>query len=56
MKSGSYTITKLYVYAIKKETFTIEEDEAKVINFILTVSLKEKSIKGFLLFVSTKLY
>jgi hypothetical protein len=34
MKRGGNTTTKLYGYNIEKETFTIKENEAKVITFI----------------------
>lgn len=34
MKRGGNTTTRLYGYQIEKETFSIKEDEAKVITFI----------------------
>jgi hypothetical protein len=34
MKRGGNTTTRLYGYQIGKETFSIKEDEAKVITFI----------------------
>lgn len=34
MKRDSNTTTKLYGYKIRKEAFTVKEDETNVINFI----------------------
>ena len=40
MKRGGNTTTRLYGYQIKKETFSIKEDEAKVITFIFASYLQ----------------